>query len=120
MVYIEKFNAQNKERIVPFTDQLSFKLAPSENYFSIEFSCIDFENQSNHRFSYMLEAWDKEWIDCGIRRYASYSNLNGGQYIFKVRVAADDGQWSDPIQVPVYIDSPFYKNLVHYHHCIVF
>ncbi|HEX6179490.1 MAG TPA: two-component regulator propeller domain-containing protein, partial [Thermoanaerobaculia bacterium] len=46
------------------------------------------------RYQYRLEGFDKEWIDAGARRMASYTNLKPGQYRFQVRAATDDGPWN--------------------------
>ncbi|MBK8955941.1 MAG: histidine kinase [Saprospiraceae bacterium] len=109
VVYIEKFTIQNREQLVPFSENLHYQLKPNENLFSVEFSCVNFENQNNHRFAYMLEGWDDNWVFSGTRRYASYSNLDGGHYKFKVKVDGGSGVWSEISTVSVFIDSPFYK-----------
>ncbi len=108
-VYLSNFTVLNKDRPIAFFPKNPLILKPGENYFSIEFSCIDFQNQLNHRFSYMLEGWDQDWIQCGNRRFASYTNLNGGNYTFKVKVANGDGIWSETLEIPIIIEIPFYK-----------
>jgi len=45
-------------------------------------------------YQYRLEGFDREWIDAGKRRQASYTNLKPGSYRFQVRAATDDGPWS--------------------------
>ncbi|HSP14370.1 MAG TPA: EAL domain-containing protein [Thermoanaerobaculia bacterium] len=45
-------------------------------------------------YQYRLEGFDREWIDAGTRRQASYTNLPPGSYRFQVRAASDDGPWS--------------------------
>ncbi|HEY6843686.1 MAG TPA: EAL domain-containing protein, partial [Thermoanaerobaculia bacterium] len=45
-------------------------------------------------YQYRLEGFDREWIDAGSRRIASYTNLKPGTYRFQVRAATDDGPWS--------------------------
>ncbi|HNB80538.1 MAG TPA: histidine kinase, partial [Chitinophagaceae bacterium] len=105
-VYFYNFRVFNEERLLS-RDEIT--LQPGENFFSIEFSCLDFLNQNRHNFSYQLIGWDKDWVSCGNRRYASYTNLNGGDYIFRVRVATPDGVWSKIRELKVHILTPFYK-----------
>ena len=45
-------------------------------------------------YQYRLEGFDRDWIDGGTRRQASYTNLRPGSYRFQVRAATADGPWS--------------------------
>lgn len=63
--------------------------------FSFEFAALDFSNPDRLRYAYILEGFDEEWIDSGDRRYASYTNLDGGHYTFKVRGTNADLIWSE-------------------------
>jgi len=110
-LYIYKFYIQNREQVVPYAYPLSFRLKSNENFFSFEFSCIDFENQNNHRYAYMLDGWDPEWIHCGARNYARYGNVDGGHYTFKVKIDNGSGEWGPVLATPIFIDSPFYKKV---------
>jgi signal transduction histidine kinase len=42
-------------------------------------------------FRYILEAFDKNWIDAGTRREALYANLPPGKYVFRVSACNMDG-----------------------------
>jgi len=108
-VYIDKFSVYNKEQTGRLAQQSTLTLYPGEDFFSFDFGCLDFTNQALNKFAYMLEGWDKDWVQGGARRYASYTNLNGGSYVFKVKVANSEGIWSEPVVVPVFIETPFYQ-----------
>jgi signal transduction histidine kinase/ligand-binding sensor domain-containing protein len=43
------------------------------------------------RFRYMLEGFDKGWLDAGTRRQAFYTNLGPGDYRFRVLASNEDG-----------------------------
>ena len=45
----------------------------------------------------MLQNFDKNWTDAGNRNFVNYSNLPGGNYIFKVRASNSKGNWSKEI-----------------------
>jgi signal transduction histidine kinase/DNA-binding NarL/FixJ family response regulator len=45
-------------------------------------------------YRYLLEGWDRGWIDAGTRRIAHYSRLAPGPYRFRVMAANRDGVWS--------------------------
>jgi len=45
------------------------------------------------RFRYMLEGFDRDWVDAGIRRTAYYTSLPPATYRFRVMARANDGDW---------------------------
>jgi len=47
------------------------------------------------RFKYMLEGYDRTWVDGEGRRVAQYTKLPPGAYTFRVMAANNDGVWSD-------------------------
>jgi len=69
-------------------------LSYRENTIAFEFAALDFTNPGKNRYSYRLEGFDNDWIDNGTSRVATYTNLDGGQYLFRVRGANSDGVWN--------------------------
>ena len=60
----------------------------------------------------MLEGFNEEWIQAGSRRYATYTNLPGGNYIFRVKASNSDGVWNDTgVAIPVVITPPVWQTL---------
>ena len=85
-------------------------LSHKDDFFSFEFAALDYTNPSKNRYAYMLEGFDKDWIYSGTRRYASYTNLDPGEYVFKVKASNDDGVWNETgIAVNIQIPPPFWK-----------
>ncbi|WP_116125119.1 two-component regulator propeller domain-containing protein [Lewinella sp. IMCC34183] len=84
-----------------------------DNAFSIGFSSLDYFLPEQARFAYRLEGVDQEWVTVSSdRRFASYTNLSGGTYTFRVRAAHGDGQWQDtPTALRVIVYPPFWKTL---------
>lgn len=77
-------------------------LRPQDNAFSFEFAALSFTNPSKNRYAYRLEGIDEQWIEAGTRRFARYSGLPPGRYVFRVRGANADGVWNEAgIAVPV-------------------
>ncbi|MBN1180980.1 MAG: hypothetical protein JXB49_01745 [Bacteroidales bacterium] len=83
----------------------------NENHFTISFASMHYVNPGKHLFKYILEGFDNEWhITDASKRYATYTNLNGGNYIFKVYAANHDGIWShEPAILQITIIPPFWK-----------
>lgn len=79
-------------------------------YFSFQYASVDMVNAERINYSYMLEGYDKSWVDAGNRRFANYTNLPGGNYIFKVRSSfGKEDKYSSITEVPVFIGTLFYN-----------
>lgn len=76
----------NKTKTTEFPENIV--LEPGKNDFSIRFTGITFSNADQLRFRYMLEGYDKGWIDAVQERIATYTNLPPRTYVF--RVTTDD------------------------------
>jgi len=61
---------------------------------SFEFASLNYSSPAKKRYSYILEGFDKTWNDVGTKRTATYTNLDPGKYIFKVRSLDSEGKWS--------------------------
>ena len=70
-------------------------LAYHQNYFSFEFSALNFINPEKNQFAYMLEGLDNDWIYSGTRRFVSYSGIQPGDYVFRVKAANNNGYWNE-------------------------
>lgn len=110
-VFIDKIKILNVEQTGQRIKDSVLIIKPNENFFSFDFSCIDFTNPNLNQFAYKLEGWDQDWIYSHNRRYANYTNLNGGHYTFKVKAKNQNEEWSDPAKLKVFIKSPYYKSI---------
>ncbi len=81
-----------------------------ENFFAFEFAALDFANPPKNQYAYMLEGFDTEWHNCGNRRFVSYTNLDGGDYVFRVKGTNSDGLWNEKgLAVKLKVIPPFWK-----------
>ncbi|WP_143306538.1 hybrid sensor histidine kinase/response regulator transcription factor [Chitinophaga vietnamensis] len=81
-----------------------------ENVFSIEFTSLDYGHKAHHRYAYTLEGFNTDWLYAdGDQRKATYTNLNPGYYVFKVKALNNDGSWSDPISLNIHVRPPFWR-----------
>lgn len=83
----------------PLTKQISettrIIIKHDQSVLSFNFTVMDFTNPQKNQFAYMMENFDKGWIYCGSRKEATYTNLNPGKYIFKVKGSNNDGIWNE-------------------------
>jgi ligand-binding sensor domain-containing protein/signal transduction histidine kinase len=71
------------------------ELPPGKQRFEFHFSGLSLLAPEKVRFKYMLEGFDKDWIDAGSRREAFYTNIPAGRYRFRVIAANNDGVWNE-------------------------
>ncbi|NRA13678.1 MAG: histidine kinase, partial [Crocinitomicaceae bacterium] len=61
----------------------------TNNEIQIRYTIPTFSFSENVRFQYKLEGKHSDWVNAGSRRTAYFSNLSGGDYVFKVRSYED-------------------------------
>ncbi|HVS30062.1 MAG TPA: EAL domain-containing protein [Thermoanaerobaculia bacterium] len=69
-------------------------LAAGTKTLEFRYAGINLAAPEKVHYQYKLEGFDREWVDAGTRRQASYTNLPAGSYRFQVRAASGDGPWS--------------------------
>ena len=65
-------------------------LRHDQNTFSISFAALDYSENENVHYHYMMEGFDKLWINARNNREAYYSNLPSGSYNFIVKITNND------------------------------
>lgn len=101
-------------KAISATQQITLK--HSENVFTIEFAALNFFNPNKITHQYMMEGFDKGWITAnnGTRK-ATYTNLDGGDYTFKVRAIGQNGKWKPSyIKLKIKVLPPFWESTLAY------
>ena len=68
-----------------------------QDILTLEFSSLDFTAPAQNKYRYQLVGVDKDWVESGTRRTATYLHLPTGDYVFKVQGSNSQGVWSDKI-----------------------
>ena len=90
----------------------SLVLDYNETVFSFEYAALEYTNPHRNQYAYMMEGFEGQWIYCGNKREARYTNLGPGTYTFKVKGSNNDGVWNEVgIAVEVTIVPPFWRRL---------
>jgi signal transduction histidine kinase len=113
-VYITAFKKFDHEVSFPFEiSQLDcVEISYRDNFFAFEFAALDYTVPEKNQYAYKLDGFDEDWVFSGSRRYASYTNLDGGTYRFMVKAANSDGVWNEhPTQITVVVRPPFWKTI---------
>ncbi|MFN8256337.1 MAG: two-component regulator propeller domain-containing protein [Bacteroidales bacterium] len=87
-------NSDGLYRII--SQSKSIVLKANQNDFSFAFTATDFTSPKNNQYAYKLEKYNEDWIYTDYtRRFASYTNLDPGEYTFRVIASNNDGVWNE-------------------------
>jgi hypothetical protein len=78
-----------------FDPRLEADAPPGSGDVEIPYTGLSFQAPEKVRFRYLLEGFDKEWVDAGTRRMAYYTHLPPGDYRFRVMASNSDGVWNE-------------------------
>ncbi|HEY7751373.1 MAG TPA: ATP-binding protein, partial [Ignavibacteriaceae bacterium] len=85
-------------------------LTYADNVISFEFSALDYQTPSKNKYAYRMEGFDNNWnyTDAN-RRFVTYTNLDPGEYTFRVKGSNSDGVWNEEgVSVNIYISPPWW------------
>ena len=86
------------------------ELSHDDNLFAFEYVSLDYRAPARHQYAYMMEGFDNDWIQAGTRKYVSYTHLDPGKYVFKVKGTNSDGVWSStPASIRIVITPAFWQ-----------
>ncbi len=73
------------------------------------FNALSYVAEHEMLFQWMVESFDREWQEPRKERHVRYTNLGPGAYVFRVRAANRNGQWSQPAGFHFAIRPPFWR-----------
>jgi ligand-binding sensor domain-containing protein/signal transduction histidine kinase/DNA-binding response OmpR family regulator len=86
------------------------KLRYNQSIFSIDFFALNYTYSGNNEYAYMLEGLESSWNHVKNQTFATYTLLNPGEYIFKVKASNNDGLWNDsPTTLKITVLPPPWK-----------
>ncbi len=104
-VYIENISADGRTAMA---ENNSVDVEAGANRLIISYSCLSMLAPELVKFKYTLEGYDKEWIDGGNSRTASYTSVPPGTYRFKVIASNNDGVWNTEGATATIVIHPFF------------
>jgi len=72
----------------------SIELDHDQNDISLAFAALDYAHPERNRYRFRLDPYDGEWREDAGRRFAQYTNLDPGDYVFRVMGSNGDGLWN--------------------------
>lgn len=105
---LEKSISESKEIIVDY----------KHSVLTFDYVALNYLNSPKNEYAYILEGFEKEWNYVGSNRSATYTNLDPGSYIFRVKGSNNSGLWNEKgvslkiIVVPPFSQTLFFKLLM--------
>jgi len=98
------------ESAIEKTEDLT--LSYKQSVFSFDFAALNYISSSKNQYAYKMEGFDNDWNYVGTKRTATYTNLDPGKYIFRVKGSNNDGVWNEKgIALPIVITPPYWETI---------
>lgn len=80
------------------------------NFFEFEFAALSFSRPEKNQHAYMLDGFDKNWVQIGTRRFGRYTNLPGGTYTLRLKGSNGEAVWNEEgTAIRVTVVPPFWQ-----------
>jgi len=97
-------------------------LSHDQNMFSFQFAALNFTNPGKNQYAYKMQGFLDEWIDIGHERITSFTNLDPGSYVFRVKGSNNHGVWNEEgASINIIILPPWWKtNWAYFSYLFIF
>jgi len=103
-VFIESLTIDEKN--VDLTG--SIEIPAGSQRIAFTYAALSLRYPKGVRYKFMVENFDRDWIDAGTGRPAVYTSLPDGSYTFKVIACNNDGVWNTTGASISFVVKPFY------------
>jgi ligand-binding sensor domain-containing protein/signal transduction histidine kinase len=81
-----------------------------QNFFEFEFAALSYSRPEKNEYAYMLDGFDKDWINVGTRRFGRYTNLPGGTYTLRIKGSNGGDVWNEEgVGIRISVIPPFWQ-----------
>ncbi|MFN0202173.1 MAG: two-component regulator propeller domain-containing protein [Bacteroidia bacterium] len=93
-------------------NMLPISLTWNQNVVRFEFAAFEYTHPERIQYAYKLEGFNADWVSAGTQNMATYTNLSGGTYTFRVKSTNAEGNWNPKeISLILIVHPPFWKTL---------
>jgi ligand-binding sensor domain-containing protein/signal transduction histidine kinase len=83
--------------------------------FALSFVALNYTLPDQNRYAYRLDGFDRDWIYAGGQNTAYYTNLDPGDYVFRVKASNNDGVWSKgDMSIRIHVRPPLWRTTYAY------
>lgn len=106
-IFINSIKLYNNTPIA-VTGNISLK--HDQNFFTLDFTALDYINNEKCQYAYILENFNEDWIYTGTSHLVNFTNVPPGRYILKIKSTNGDGLWSNKVYtLPITIGLPWWR-----------
>jgi len=95
VVYSNPGKSEKDDHVVNGLITGNATISYDENRVTFNYVALHFVDPARNRYAYMLENYDKTWIQAQGQRAVTYNNLAPGTYTFRVKASNSDGVWNN-------------------------
>jgi signal transduction histidine kinase/ligand-binding sensor domain-containing protein/DNA-binding response OmpR family regulator len=108
-------NDENSPLTKVIAETKDIKLNHNQSVFTIDFIGVNYAPPGKNEYAFYLEGFENKWNYVGNKKSATYTNLEPGNYIFKVKSAVKGGTWNKmPLELNIEILPPWWKTAFAY------
>jgi ligand-binding sensor domain-containing protein/sensor histidine kinase YesM len=93
-------------------------LSSNQSVFVVFFSSLKPPGENKYKYNYKLLGHQKDWT-LTQNNYITYTNLDGGEYVFKVKGIDNNGYETPVSTLRIHIDTVFYKSKWFLYFCVL-
>ena len=109
-VAVTGFEVFNEPLRVDLSGRIPIQLSYKQDFISLEFTAFDSQSLQKNQYAYKLEGFDQDWVQAGNRRFVTYTNIPGGEYVFRLKASNSDGIWNESgAAIPIFITPPLWQ-----------
>ncbi len=88
-------------------------LSYKQSMITFEFAALNYLAPEKNQYKYLMEGFDEDWHYVGNKREATYTNLDPGKYIFRVKGSNNDGIWNEEgASIKITILPPWWQTIL--------
>jgi len=111
----QKASSQDSPLIKSIHETDTIRLSYKQSVISFEFAALSLGKPGNIEYAYLMDGFEQNWNYVGYKRFATYTNLAPGEYVFRVKTTIGS-QLSNSTEanVRLIISPPFWKTTLAY------
>jgi len=95
-LFNKEVNQRDKNSPLSIKNNQNFiTLKYNQSVITIDYESISFTRPEKNQYAYLLEGFEKNWNFVGSKTNATYTNLEPGDYTFKLKASNNDNIWND-------------------------
>jgi len=105
--------AQGGQFPIQICEAKEITLKWNQSVFSFSFAAINYTNSGKNQYAFRMEGFEREWnYTSASRRYVTYTNLDPGEYTFRVKASNNDGVWNETgVSLRVIVLPPWWETI---------